>query len=28
VSAWIITVPVSACLAAIFYFVLRAIMMP
>lgn len=27
VSAWIITVPVSACLAAMFYFVLRAIMM-
>lgn len=27
-SAWIITVPVSACLAALFYFVLRGIMLP
>ena len=28
VSAWIITVPVSAVLAALFYFVLRGMMLP
>ncbi len=28
VSAWIITVPVSAFLAAMFYFVLRGMMLP
>jgi PiT family inorganic phosphate transporter len=28
VSAWIITVPVSACLAALFYFTLRGMMLP
>ncbi len=28
VSAWIITVPVSACLAALFYFALRGMMLP
>jgi PiT family inorganic phosphate transporter len=28
VSAWIITVPISACLAALFYFSLRGMMLP
>jgi PiT family inorganic phosphate transporter len=28
VSAWIITVPISAFVAALFYFVLRGMMLP